>query len=104
LGALKTLVDRLRPEAADASNGRIEGYLPLACYGALGDGRSVVLSGSDGSIDWWCVPNMDSPPLFDRLLDAERGGRFSLVPENASTATTATSWRPSSSPRPAARG
>lgn len=53
----------------------------MAQYGALGDGRSVALSGSDGSIDWWCVPNMDSPPFFDRLLDAEHGGRFVLTPD-----------------------
>lgn len=56
------------------------GYLPLEDYGALGDGRSVALSGSDGSIDWWCVPNLDSPPLFDRLLDPEEGGRFAVTP------------------------
>ncbi|MFM9428562.1 GH15 family glucan-1,4-alpha-glucosidase [Variovorax sp. GrIS 2.14] len=60
---------------------RTDGYLPLAHYGALGDGRSVALSGADGSIDWWCVPNMDSPPFFDRLLDAEHGGRFLLQPD-----------------------
>jgi len=60
---------------------RTNGFLPLAQYGALGDGRSVALSGADGSIDWWCVPNMDSPPLFDRLLDAEDGGRFVLEPD-----------------------
>ncbi|RYF33958.1 MAG: glycoside hydrolase family 15 protein [Comamonadaceae bacterium] len=60
---------------------RTDGYLPLARYGALGDGRSVALSGADGSIDWWCVPNMDSPPFFDRLLDAEEGGRFLLQPD-----------------------
>ena len=60
---------------------RTHGYLPLAKYGALGDGRSVALSGTDGSIDWWCVPNMDSPPLFDRLLDQEHGGRFILQPD-----------------------
>ena len=64
---------------------RTDGFLPLAQYGALGDGRSVALSGADGSIDWWCVPNMDSPPLFDRLLDAEEGGRFVLEPDQAFT-------------------
>lgn len=46
----------------------------------MGDGRTVALSGLDGSIDWWCVPNLDSPPLFDRLLDAEEGGRFAITP------------------------
>ncbi|NTB87545.1 glycoside hydrolase family 15 protein [Agrobacterium tumefaciens] len=49
-------------------------------YGALGDGRSVALSGIDGSIDWWCVPNMDSMPLFDRLLEPEEGGCFIIRP------------------------
>lgn len=60
---------------------RRDGYLPLEAYGALGDGRTVALSGADGSIDWWCVPNLDSPPLFDRLLDAEEGGRFVITPD-----------------------
>lgn len=57
------------------------GYLPLEKYGALGDGRSIALSGADGSIDWWCVPNIDSPPLFDRLIDAKNGGYFVVQPE-----------------------
>ena len=59
---------------------RTDGVLPLDAYSALGDGRTVALSGADGSMDWWCVPNMDSPPLFDRLLDPEAGGRFSITP------------------------
>ena len=58
----------------------LHGQLPLKLYGALGDGRSVALSGSDGSLDWWCVPHMDSPPLFDRLLDASGGGFFHIEP------------------------
>ncbi len=57
------------------------GYLPIEDYGALGDGRGIALCGSDGSIDWWCVPNMDSPPLFDRLLSADEGGRFAITPD-----------------------
>lgn len=65
---------------------RDDGYLPIESYAALGDGRSVALAGADGSIDWWCVPQLDSPPLFDRLLDAEEGGYFSIQPEDAFTA------------------
>ncbi|MBD8493327.1 glycoside hydrolase family 15 protein [Pseudomonas syringae] len=60
-----------------------DGYLALEDYAALGDGRSVALVGKDGSIDWWCVPHMDSPPLFDRLLDPENGGFFLVTPEGA---------------------
>ena len=56
------------------------GWLPLEEYGALGDGRSVALIGLDGSIDWWCVPHMDSPPLFDKLLAPQTGGFFSITP------------------------
>ncbi|MCY0388183.1 glycoside hydrolase family 15 protein [Robbsia sp. Bb-Pol-6] len=64
-----------------------DGFLPLEGYGALGDGRSVALSGTDGSIDWWCVPGIGSPPLFDRLLDAREGGYFEIVPDAPFEAT-----------------
>jgi GH15 family glucan-1,4-alpha-glucosidase len=68
---------------------RIDGYAPLANYVALSDGRSVALVAADGSIDWWCAPNMDSPPLFDRLLDAPDGGYFSIRPVHGYTVTRA---------------
>lgn len=77
------------------------GFLPLDGYGAIGEGRSVALTGEDGSIDWWCVPNMDSPPLFDRLLigtselpDGSRGGYFSITPMQPFSATQ--TYRPNS--------
>ena len=57
-----------------------QGYLPLENYGAIGDGRSVAISGADGSIDWWCVPAIDASPLFDRMLDPHSGGYFSITP------------------------
>lgn len=59
---------------------RIEGYAGLGDYAAIGDGRSVALIAPDGAIDWWCAPNMDSPPLFDRILDAAAGGYFQIEP------------------------
>ena len=34
----------------------------------------------DGTIAWWCVPNLDSPPLFDCLLNPENGGFFQICP------------------------
>ena len=54
--------------------------LKLQDYAAVGDGRSVALIGIDGSVGWWCVPNLDSDPLFDSLLDAKTGGLFTLQP------------------------
>ncbi len=57
--------------------------LPLSDYAAIGDGRSVAIIGRDGTIAWWCVPNLDSHPLLDRLLDDKAGGCFSLQPTSA---------------------
>ncbi|WP_333849471.1 glycoside hydrolase family 15 protein [Leclercia sp.] len=59
---------------------REEGFIGLGDYAAIGEGRSVALIAPDGSIDWWSAPNLDSPPLFDRLLDPKIGGFFSLTP------------------------
>ena len=74
-------MEREPVEAQQGAPQRDEGgWLPLEQYGALGDGRSVALIGLDGSIDWWCVPHMDSPPLFDKLLAPETGGFFSITP------------------------
>ncbi len=64
---------------------RIDGYLSIEDYGVIGDSRSLALVGLDGTIDWMCVPELDSPSLFAALLDPERGGRFELRPEIAFT-------------------
>ena len=46
----------------------------------MGNGKSLALLAPDGAVVWWCVPNLDSPPLFDSLLDSDNGGFFTLQP------------------------
>ncbi|MBE7212273.1 MAG: glycoside hydrolase family 15 protein [Gluconacetobacter diazotrophicus] len=69
--------------AADPdATGRVgphDGAWPIQDYAALGDGRTVALLAPDGGVEWWCVPNMDSPALFDRMLQPD-GGFFALRP------------------------
>jgi GH15 family glucan-1,4-alpha-glucosidase len=60
---------------------RVDGFLPIAAYAALGDGQTVGLLAPDGRIDWLPLPTVDGPPGFAALLDPSSGGFIALAPD-----------------------
>jgi GH15 family glucan-1,4-alpha-glucosidase len=57
-----------------------ERYPPIGSHGAIGDLQTVALVSTDATIDFWCLPDFDSPTVFAGLLDAARGGHFGIAP------------------------
>ncbi len=58
---------------------------PIESCGVIGDLHTVALVAMDGTIDWCCLPQFDSPSVFAALLDETKGGHFRLAPEQSGT-------------------
>lgn len=58
-------------------------YKPIEDYGVIGDLNTVALVGLNGSIDFMCFPDFDSPTIFSSLLDKDKGGEYSICPQSA---------------------
>jgi GH15 family glucan-1,4-alpha-glucosidase len=56
-----------------------EPYAPRLDHGAIGNGRILALVSPTGAIEWLCIPRFDSPSVFARILDSERGGTFRFL-------------------------
>jgi alpha,alpha-trehalase len=54
-------------------------FTPIAEYAFLSDCHTGALVAPDGSVDWLCVPAVDSPSIFGSLVDRE-GGSFRFGP------------------------
>lgn len=56
-------------------------------YGIIGNCKSAALVSMNGSIDWLCIPNFDSPSVFTKILDKTNGGSFAFLVSNEYTCT-----------------
>src|SRR5690349_181231 len=58
-------------------------FEPIENYGVIANMQSIALVGMNGSIDFLCYPDFDSPTIFAALLDDKKGGRFAIRPQLA---------------------
>ena len=79
------------------------GERPIEDYGLIGDTRTAALVGSNGAIDWMCLPRFDGSPVFGCLVGGSAAGTFRLGPSGQATvigrryrpgtASLETTWR-----------
>jgi GH15 family glucan-1,4-alpha-glucosidase len=60
--------------------------LPIEDYAAIGDGHTAALIGINGSLDWLCLPQFDSPACFAGLLGDDDNGHWLIGPAGEHTA------------------
>lgn len=64
-------------------------YRPIEDYALIGDCHGSALVSTDGSIDWAALNRFDADPVFCRVLDAGRGGSWSIRPAEEFTSKRA---------------
>ncbi|KIO26500.1 hypothetical protein M407DRAFT_243709, partial [Tulasnella calospora MUT 4182] len=56
-------------------------YVDIQDHGLIGNLHTAAMISVDGSVESYCVPDFDSPSVFARILDKNKGGHFSVMPQ-----------------------
>lgn len=70
------------------------GYYPIADYGFIGDMHTCALVSKNGYLDFMCWPAFDSPSVFCRLLDKDKGGYFLICLDRKDEAASKQNYLP----------
>ncbi|MEU7057101.1 glycoside hydrolase family 15 protein [Streptomyces sp. NPDC046197] len=65
----------------------MDDYPMIENHGLIGDLQTAALVTTDGTVDWFCCPRIDSPSVFGALLDKRKGGHCTVRPAHATYAT-----------------
>ena len=55
------------------------GFIPIKYHGVVSNNRTAGLIAINGDIDWLCLPDFSSDPIFDSILDSKKGGYLKFV-------------------------
>ncbi|MFI1863230.1 glycoside hydrolase family 15 protein [Streptomyces jumonjinensis] len=61
--------------------------LRIEDYALIGDLQTAALVGTDGSIDWLCLPRFDSAACFASLIGDEENGHWRIAPKGMGPCT-----------------
>jgi GH15 family glucan-1,4-alpha-glucosidase len=75
--------NRAPVKGASEYAGRISAFPPIGDYAFLSDCETTALVAPNGSVEWLCLPRMDSPSVFGAILDRD-AGRFRVAPTDVS--------------------
>ncbi|MFJ3308744.1 glycoside hydrolase family 15 protein [Streptomyces sp. NPDC086549] len=65
----------------------MDDYPMIENHGLIGDLQTAALVTTDGTVDWFCCPRIDSPSVFGALLDKNKGGHCTVRPTRTTYAT-----------------
>jgi alpha,alpha-trehalase len=69
---------------------------PIGEHALLADSRTAALIDPEGNVAWLCWPWIDSTPLLFSILDADRGGAFSVRPARPDARAVSRRYHPRS--------